>query len=96
MAMFDLFSRKKRDSKRESPDVFRYDDVPHPLRIQLLYALDDARDRIYSRTVPAYRAIGTEGTDIFAEACLVLRCELGLGKLIEVRRREELCGDTAS
>lgn len=94
MAMFDLFSRKKRDVKRESPDVFRYDDVPHPLRIQLLHALDDARNRIYSRTIPAYIAIGTEGTDIFAEACLVLRRELGLGKLIEVRKRVRSMNDT--
>jgi hypothetical protein len=94
MAMFDLFSRKKRDAKRESPDVFRYDDVPHPLRIQLLHALDDARNRIYSRTIPAYIAIGTEGTDIFAEACLVLRRELGLGKLIEVRKRVRSMNDT--
>ncbi len=94
MAMFDLFSRKKRDAKRESPDVFRHDDVPHPLRIQLLHALDDARKRIYSRTIPAYIAIGTEGTDIFAEACLVLRRELGLGKLIEVRKRVRSMNDT--
>ncbi len=47
MAIFDLFSRKQRDAERDSPDVFRYDDIPHELRIQLLHALDDARKRIY-------------------------------------------------
>ncbi len=94
MEMFDLFSKKKRNAKQESPDVFQYDEIPHPLRIQLLHALDDARRRIYSRTIPAYRAIGTEGTDIFAEACLVLRRELGLGKLIEVRKRVRSMKDT--
>src|SRR5207248_864292 len=94
MALFDLFSRKRREAEGDNPDVFRYDDIPHPLRIQLLYAFDDARKRIYSRTVPAYIAIGTEGTDIFAEACLVQRRELGLRKLIEVRRRVRAMTDT--
>jgi hypothetical protein len=92
MARFDFFSRKKRDAKQESPDVFRYDDLPHPLRIQLLHALNDARHLIHSRT--AYITNGTEGTDVFAEACLVLRRELGLGKLIEVRKRVGSTRDT--
>ncbi len=92
--MFDLFSKKKRDAKRVSPDVYQYDDIPHPLRIQLLHAFDDARGRIYSRTIPAYRAIGTEGFDLFAEASLVLRRELGLGRLIEVRKRVRSMKDT--
>ena len=87
MATFDLFSRKKRRTEQQSPDVFRYDEIPHPLRIQLLHALDDARLRICDRTVPEYRVLGTEGDDIFALACQVLRRELGLGKLIEVRKR---------
>lgn len=94
MAKFDLFSRKKRESEGESPDVFRYDEVPHPLRIQLLHALDDARQRIEARTIPEYIAIGTEGVDIFAEACRVLRRELGLGKLITVRKRVRSLNDT--
>ncbi len=94
MAAFDLFSRKKRASERELPDVFRYDEIPHPLRIQLLHALDDARQCICDRTVPGYRILGTEGEDIFAEACLVLRRALGLGKLIEARRGLRAMNDT--
>jgi hypothetical protein len=74
-------------SRGEVPDVFQYDDIPHELRVQLLFALDDASQRIYQRTIPAYRALGTEGTDCFAEACLVLRRELGTGRLTEDRRR---------
>jgi hypothetical protein len=46
MAIFDLFSRRKREAERDSPEVFRYDEIPHQLRIQLLHALDDARKRI--------------------------------------------------
>jgi hypothetical protein len=94
MAFFDLFSRKKRDDEPDSPEVFRYDDIPHQLRIQLLHALDDARKRIYQRTIPAFIAIGTEGSDIFADACLVLRRELGLGKLVEIRKRVRSMNDT--
>ncbi len=87
MAVFDIFSRRQRTQKGGSPDVFQYDDIPHPLRVQILHALDDATQRIYDRTIPAYRALGTEGEDCFAQACLVLRRELGTGRLSEDRRR---------
>jgi len=87
MAVFNIFSKRQKGSAQPSAAVFRYDDIPHDLRIQLLHALDDARGRIYQRTIPAYRALGTEGTDIFAEATLVLRRELGQGRLVNVRRR---------
>jgi hypothetical protein len=87
MAVFDIFSKRTKRSTTASTEVFRYDQIPHPLRIQLLTALDDARTRICDRTIPEYRALGTEGTDIFAEACVVLRRELGRGRLVNVRKR---------
>lgn len=87
MAVFDIFSRRQRQEREESPDVLQYDDIPHPLRVQILHALDDATQRIYQRTIPAYRALGTEGEDCFANACLVLRRELGTGRLSQDRRR---------
>lgn len=80
MAVFDTFSKRR----RKTPEVLTYDEIPHELRIQILEALNDTVRRIYDRTIPAYRAIGTEGTDCFAEACLVLRRELGRGCLIEL------------
>lgn len=85
MAVFDIFSRRRRQGA--SPDVLRYDEIPHGLRVQILHALDDATQRIYQRTIPAYRALGTEGDDCFAEACLILRRELGTGRLAENRQR---------
>ena len=94
MAIFDSFSKRQRRSQGNSSEVFTYDEIPHELRIQFLHALDDARTRIYDRTIPAYRAIGTEGTDVFAEACVVLRRELGLGRLVEIRRRVRSMNDT--
>jgi len=87
MAVFDIFSRRQRRSKGEAPDVFQYDEIPHALRVQILHALDDAGQRIYQRTIPEYRALGTEGMDCFAEACMILRRELGTGRLSEDRRR---------
>lgn len=87
MAVFNIFSKRQKRSAQHSAEVFRYDDIPHELRIQLLHALDDTRGRIYQRTIPEYRALGTEGTDIFAEATLVLRRELGQGRLVNVRKR---------
>jgi hypothetical protein len=87
MAVFDIFSKRTKRSTTAATEVFRYDQIPHPLRIQLLTALDDARTRICDRTVPEYRAVGTEGIDIFAEASLVLRRELGLGRLTNFKKR---------
>ena len=87
MAVFDLFSRRKRGTEQKTNDVLCYDEIRHELRIQLLHAFDDARERIYGRTIPAYRAIGTEGEDIFSKSCQILRRELGLGQLINVPRR---------
>ena len=87
MAIFNIFSRRQHQGQRTSPDVFQYDDIPHPLRVQILQALDDAGQRVYQRTIPEYRAAGTEGMDCFAEACLILRRELGRGRLSQDRRR---------
>ena len=87
MAVFNIFSRRQPQQQRNSPDVFQYDDIPLPLRVQILHALDDAAKRIYQRTIPQYRALGTEGIDCFADACEVLRRELGAGRLSEDNRR---------
>lgn len=90
MATFNIFSRRR----KPAPDVLTYDEIPHPLRIQLLTAMDDARQLIYDRTIPGYRAFGTEGMDCFAAACLTLRRELGLVKLIEIQRRVHSIDDS--
>jgi hypothetical protein len=94
MAVFSMFSKRQQPISQEASDVFRYDEIPHELRIQLLHALDDARHRIYQRTIPEYWAIGTEGMDIFATACMTLRRELGLGRLVDVRKRVRTMADT--
>ena len=42
MKVFELFSRRQRRLRGESVDVYTYDHVPQPLRVQLGYILRDA------------------------------------------------------
>lgn len=37
MAIFDLFSRRQRKLRGDVPDVYTYDELPRPLRIQLIH-----------------------------------------------------------
>lgn len=41
MALFDLFSKRQKRQRGEVPDVFVYDDVPQPLRVQLVQILQE-------------------------------------------------------
>jgi hypothetical protein len=42
MAIFNLYSKRKKKERGEAPDVFTYDDLPHPLRVQIVHILRDA------------------------------------------------------
>jgi hypothetical protein len=42
MAVFDLFSKRQKRLRGEVPDVYRYDDIPSPLRIQIAHIMTDA------------------------------------------------------
>lgn len=41
MAMFDIFSKRQARLRGEVPDVYRYDEVPQKLRVQLVLLLKD-------------------------------------------------------
>ncbi len=41
MAIFDLFSKRQRLACESPPDVFKYDELPQPLRVQIIHILDD-------------------------------------------------------
>ncbi len=84
MAILDIFSKRH----RQAPEVLTYDEIPRELRIQMLYAFNDAVQRIHDRTVPVFRAVGMEGTDCFTEACLALRRELGRTRLVDSNQRK--------
>jgi hypothetical protein len=42
MGVFDLFSKRQRRDKGEMPDVYKYDDLPNPLRVQIIQIIQDA------------------------------------------------------
>ena len=45
MAISNLFSKRQRRQRGEMPDVYQYEDIPHPLRVQLVHILRDALGR---------------------------------------------------
>ena len=37
MQVFDLFSKRQKKLQGETPDVYVYDDMPEPLRVQIVH-----------------------------------------------------------
>jgi AbiJ N-terminal domain 4 len=42
MKVYDLFSKRQRQSRGEVPDVYAYDKLPQPLRVQIVHIVQDA------------------------------------------------------
>jgi|APLak6261659701_1056019.scaffolds.fasta_scaffold47144_2 hypothetical protein len=42
MAIIDLFSKRQRRLRGEMPDVYQYDDIPEPLKVQIVHLIQDA------------------------------------------------------
>lgn len=42
MAVFDLFSKRQKRARGETPDVYVYDKLPQPLRVQIIHIIRDA------------------------------------------------------
>ncbi|MBK7626002.1 MAG: hypothetical protein IPJ16_02170 [Bacteroidales bacterium] len=42
MAIFDLYSKRQKALRGEVPDVFVYDNIPNPLRVQIIHIIRDA------------------------------------------------------
>lgn len=45
MAIFDLFSKRQKKLRGEAPDVYTYDDIPDPLRVQIVHIWLEALGR---------------------------------------------------
>lgn len=54
MALLDLYSHRKRVAEDGMPDIFVYDELPYPLRVQIIQILEDA---IGSYKAPDYVGI---------------------------------------
>ena len=60
MPVFDLFSKRQKRLRGETPDVFTYDKVPTALRIQIFHIWNDAIGDLEAPRSPAgsvYKAI---------------------------------------
>lgn len=42
MTIFDLFSKRQKRARGEMPDVFEYDNIPAPLRVQIVHIISEA------------------------------------------------------
>jgi hypothetical protein len=76
MAIHELYSaRQRRLAERGNSDPYRYDDIPAPLRVQIVGIIRDALGQDPDYTREAFRA------SIFKHVHLVLARELGLFQL---------------
>ncbi|WKB55972.1 STM4504/CBY_0614 family protein [Eleftheria terrae] len=48
MPAYDIFSKRQKKLRGEVPDVYAYDEIPKPLRVQMLYIIRDATGKRYS------------------------------------------------
>ena len=48
MPSFDMFSKRQKKLRGEAPDVYTYDKIPHPLRVQVVHIWQDAFGNIYA------------------------------------------------
>ena len=42
MAIFDIFSKRQKKLRGDTPDVYVYSELPHPLRVQIVHIWRDA------------------------------------------------------
>src|SRR3972149_1808111 len=42
MAIFDLYSKRQKRLRGEVPDVYTYDDIPKPVRVQIVHIWKDS------------------------------------------------------
>ena len=57
MTVFDIFSKRQKRLRGEAPDVYKYDEIPPHLRVQIIHFWDDAigGDREASRSLDSAR-----------------------------------------
>jgi hypothetical protein len=59
MAIFDLFSKRQKALRGEMPDVYVYDKIPQPLRVQIVHIWHDTlgdESNYYNQHVGTYKA----------------------------------------
>ena len=51
MPIFDLFSKRQKRLRGEMPDVYVYDDLPNPLRVQIVHIWKDSFTLTYYKVI---------------------------------------------
>jgi hypothetical protein len=79
MSIFEIFSKRQRELRGELPDLFAYDKIPQPLRVQIVHILRDALgdEHQYQEDY-----VGTKGAYKFIVETLCR--EYGVFKLVDV------------
>lgn len=63
MSIFDLFSKRQKRLRGDAPDVYTYDSIPHPLRVQIVHIWQDTLCNSthyhngYYKTADAYKLL---------------------------------------
>ena len=56
--IYDLFSKRQKRLREELPDVYQYDEIPSPLRVQVVHIMNDAMgDSRYDKTIEVFKFI---------------------------------------
>lgn len=59
MGIHDLFSKRQKKLRGEMPDVYTYDNIPHPLRVQIIHIWQDSlgsEKDYYNKNLGTFRA----------------------------------------
>jgi hypothetical protein len=80
MAVFDLFSKRQRAMKGDVPDVYVYDNVPQPLRVQIVHIIVDAL---------GLNTYGSKGSEYLQAVHDILCREYGLFILVEEAKHRD-------
>lgn len=75
MALFELFSKRKRRARGEFPDVYLYDDVPQQLRVQIVHIFRE----IYSQG----ETLTGDASQVIEQLGQVLCREYGIFHLVD-------------
>ena len=58
MKVFDIYSKRQKRPMGQLPDVYQYDDIPQPLRVQIVHIMNDAMgDHSSSKTFEFFKLI---------------------------------------
>lgn len=90
MTIIDIFSRRKHRAQQTEPDVYKYEDIPETLRVQIC--------RIFSKSIGAYREYGEfdfshqeENNQLWRELREMTAQELGRGTLANENEPQKDC-----